>query len=751
MSLALPASAAPGFTPRRARIDPAFIREDAEGQRAIDFLVSDMHCAACLSTVERTARAVPGVTHARANLTNRRLSVTLDPSGEPENVLAALHGAGREARPFDWQRAGGKESAEGAELMRCLGVSGFASAQVMILSVAVWSGADAATRDFFHWIAAFIAIPAVIYAGRPFYRSAWRALRHGRTNMDVPISIGVLAATALSFYETMHSGPHAWFDGAISLLFFLLVGRALDNRMRDAARSSAARLLSLAPDAATLVLPDGETEILSLSSIREGDRLRVLPGERVPIDGTVVLGASDIDRSLLTGESIPEPAAQGTLVHAGAMNLTGLIEIEAKTRANDTLLAGIVRLMEAVERPDGRFVRLADRASRLYAPFVHTLALLSFLGWMAVGAGAHTAINVAVAVLIITCPCALGLAVPAVQITAAGRFLKRGIIMKDGAGLEKLSEVDTVVFDKTGTLTKGQPRLLNIPLAADPAFALAASLAQASAHPLSRALARSAEDCGVAPAAITERTEEPGFGVSGVYEGCPVRLGRPEWVGGGEREGETGETEVWLRLGEDAPVRFRFADALRTDAAETIAGLKALGLDVRLLSGDAPAAVERVARETGIPGSVAGCLPGGKVEALEALAREGRKVLMVGDGINDAPALAAAHVSMSPAGGSDIAQAAADLVFTGETLAPVLDAIVTSHASRRKIMQNFALSIGYNVFAVPIAMLGYATPLIAAVFMSASSVIVIANALTLGFAIRGKRPSRARILRAMPA
>ncbi|MBP0437171.1 heavy metal translocating P-type ATPase [Tianweitania sediminis] len=720
------------FPPCRL-VDPSFVRTAKDGTRSLDLLVDDMHCAGCLAKVERTANAVPGVAHARANLTTKRLAVDLDATGSPEAVLEALRRAGRSARPFD-PGVAAETNSDSAELIRCMAVAGFASMNVMLLSVSVWSGADGTTRDLFYWLSAMIAIPTVIYSGRPFFRSAWNALRHGRTNMDVPIAIGVTGATALSLYETITSGEHAWFDGSVALLFFLLVGRVLDNRMRDVARGAAARLLTLAPTVASLVLADGRSRDIPISSVRIGDILRVLPGERVPVDGIVTTGASDLDRALLTGESVPEPVSAGTLIHAGANNLTGPLEMRATAPANETVLAGIIRLMEKVERPDGRFVRLADRASRLYAPAVHSAAFLTMVGWLLLGFGVHPAVTAAVAVLIITCPCALGLAVPAVQVVAAGRLLSSGIILKDGAALEKLSEIDTVVFDKTGTLTRGTPVLAQGPDSGE-AWSVAAALASGSRHPLSRALVEAAEVHGIHPAHVTDLAERPGFGVEARWNGVPVRLGRTGWVDAPANT-QSCLSEVWLRIGDETPQPFLFSDELRADAKQTVAELQALGLDVRLISGDAQGAVDRVAAQAGISRSLAGCLPGGKVEALQALAREGRKVLMVGDGLNDAPALAAAHVSVSPASGADIAQAAAGIVFTGENLSPVLESVVTARKARRKIFSNFSLAIGYNIIAVPVAVLGYATPLIAAVSMSASSILVIANALTLGLSLR---------------
>lgn len=739
----LPKPSTAAFCPRFQPLDPIAVRVAPDGSRHVEFVVSDMHCAGCLGKVERAASAVAGVERARANLTTKRLSVSLGQSGSAEAVLDALTTIGRDARPFDASAFEREGSRTRGDLIRRMAVAGFASANVMLLSVSVWSGAEGATRDLFHWLSAAIAIPAVIYAGRPFFRSAWKALRHGATNMDVPISIGVVVATLLSLYETATGGPHAWFDGSVTLLFFLLVGRVLDERMRDVARNNAARLLSLTPETATLLDAGGATSRLPVAALRVGDTVRIVAGERIPVDGRVVSGTSDVDRSLLTGEPLPDVVGGGDAVHAGALNLTGLIDVEVTSQPDDTLLAGIVRLMEAAERPHGRFVRIADRVARLYAPAVHATAFLTFCGWMFAGYGFHASLTTAVAVLIITCPCALGLAVPAVQVTAAGRLLAKGIILKDGAALEKLAEVDTVVLDKTGTLTLGRPTLVDSP-SDEWSWALAAALAAASRHPLSVAIASAARSRDVCPATIDGAREVPGSGVVARFGGHEVKLGRPQWIAERLHRGLPG-TEVWLGREDGDIRRFAFADDPRPDAADTVRALAALGFDVHLLSGDTSASVGQVARHTGIDSFEGGCLPGGKVATLEELARRGRRVLMVGDGMNDAPALAAAHVSMSPATGADIAQATADLVFTGERLDPVVEVLLSARAARRKIVQNLLLAVGYNAVAVPIAIMGAATPLVAAVAMSASSILVVGNALTLPLSLGRMRRKVSRI------
>jgi Cu2+-exporting ATPase len=729
------------------RVDATFVRKVAPDRSHIDFLVPEMHCAGCISAIERVLGALPGVTVARANLTSHRVGVDFEAAtGSPDAMLVAIEGLGYSARPFDaaiFDAANSDNTSK--ELVLAMAVAGFAAGNIMLLSVSVWSGATDATRDLFHWISALIALPAIAFAGRPFFRSAWRALSAGRMNMDVPITIGVILASAMSLFETATHGEHAWFDASIGLLFFLLVGRFLDHRMRDVARSAAARLLSLSARSAMRLDPDGTAIHVPIGEILPGDRVRVAAGERLPVDGTVLEGRSDVDRSMLTGEAEPEAVQAGEKVFAGTLNLTGPLEVQVTARTEATLLADIVRLMEAAEHSGSPFIRIADRASRLYAPVVHILAAATFLGWLMAGGGWHQALMACVAVLIITCPCALGLAVPAVQVVASGLLLRRGIMLKDGAALEKLAGVDTVVFDKTGTLTRGEPQLVEPPLVDVGIWAIAAALGGASRHPLARSLAEAAAQRGIAPASLKNVAERAGSGMEGEWKGEIVRLGRHEWVGGMDEDmNRSGRSEIWLRIGMARPVPFRFEDSLRSDAAATVTALKTAGLYVMLLSGDHSEAVASAVRRAGIDVWRAHCLPADKAAALTSMRAAGRRVLMVGDGINDAPALASADVSMSPASASDISQVAAGLVFTGERLEPVVTALKTARAARRTILQNIALAVVYNLFAVPIAMAGHATPLIAAVAMSTSSILVTANALRLPPRDKAQRPAAGR-------
>lgn len=716
----------------------AFVTQDDEGLAHIDLLVQGIHCPKCIRDIEGGLTSRDGVKNARVNFSTNRLHVAWDAGRlASSDIVKTVTDLGFETTPIDATVDRSPDQDEARKLLIALAVAGFAAANVMLLSVSVWAGVEMgdATRTLLHWISALIALPAVVFSGRPFFTSAWKAFRSGRLNMDVPISLAVILACALSIFETQAGGTHAYFDAAVMLLFFLLIGRYLDLRMRVRARSAASDLMALQRVTAHLIGVDGSTTPVPVSTIRPGDTLFVAQGERVPVDGTVESGRTELDVSLLTGETLPTIAAEGTDVFAGAINLAAPIRVRADKTSDNSVLADIVRLMENAEQGRARFVRLADRAASVYVPTVHTLAAVTFLGWWLLGTGGwiHAATN-AIAVLIITCPCALGLAVPVVQVVASGLLFRRGVLTKSSDGLERLAEVDTVVFDKTGTLTRGQPDLVAGQNIAAADLALAASLARASRHPLSRALARAAGDGPTAD----HVQETPGFGLELETAQGTVRLGNRAWVGIDDTD-EAKDLELWLRRADGKTVRFAFEDGLREDARDTIGTLKQMGLEVMLLSGDRAAAVAAAARDAGIENFKAGCLPTDKIAELECLKAAGRKVAMVGDGLNDAPSLAAAYASLSPASAADISQTAADFVFQGERLGAVVTAIRVSRAARSLVFQNFGLAILYNIIAVPLAVAGIVTPLIAAVAMSASSIVVTLNALRLNLIRRGER------------
>ncbi|HSM54272.1 MAG TPA: heavy metal translocating P-type ATPase, partial [Erythrobacter sp.] len=448
-------------------------------------------------------------------------------------------------------------------------------------------------------------------------------------------------------------------------------------------------------------------------------------GEALAADGEVIDGSSAIDNLMLTGESRLEPVGLGAEVHAGTINVMAPIRVRATAVASDTRIAEIARLMDDAGQSRSRYVRIADRASRTYAPAVHTLALLAFIGWMLAGVGWHQSLLIAIAVLIITCPCALGLAVPAAQVVASNTLIKQGLLVKDGTALERLAEVDCVRFDKTGTLTLGEPRP-DLSTLDDEAKPIALGLAQNSRHPLSKGLAKALLAQGVIPASLTDVTERPGEGIFAMFGKTPVALARAS---------ETSEHPMSeLRVG-DRRRLIHFADPLREDIAETLHKLETLGLESELLSGDRKDAVEAVGKKFGLASS-AGLSPADKLDLLNGLKSQGYHPLMVGDGLNDGPALAAAHAAIAPGTASDASQQAADAVFIGERLIPVAKAVQVAKATMRVVRQNFVLAIGYNVLAVPLALAGLVTPLIAAIAMSISSVIVVGNSLRLAGAAK---------------
>ena len=709
--------------------DAAPLAQRVAGQGGVvDIILSlpTIHCATCITDVERALTAHPGVKAARVNLTQRR--VTVDAPGlAAQDLIPVVEAIGYEAHELDPAAlSAGAADRQGRDILMRIGVSGFAMMNIMILSIAVWSGAEDATRDLFHMISGAIALPTVAFAGQPFFSSAWRALRAGRLGMDVPISLALILASAISVYETMHSGHHAYFDAAVMLCFFLLVGRYLDYRTRAVARSAAEELTALEVPRAFMLTPAGDQPV-PVADLRPGDLIRVRPGARIPADGEVAEGESEIDRSLLTGESIPVPAAPGLALSAGEVNLTGPLVLRVTAAGRDSSLSRLTALVAAAETARGRYTGLAERASRLYSPLVHLMAFSSFLGWFWATRDLRLAVNIAAAVLIITCPCALGLAVPAVVTTASGRLFRRGMLIKDGTALERLAEVDTVVFDKTGTLTMGVPQLVSqVP---PEARGVALALAQGSGHPLSQALAQAMVQAGVQPAPVENLREVPGQGVEGTHQGHRVRLGRADWLGADH--GSAAVSASWLSLGQGAPIRLEFTDRLRPGAEETVRRILASGRRVLLLSGDAAPVVADIAARLGIADWRAGVTPAEKAEAVQALTAQGGRVLMVGDGLNDTAALSAAHVSISPASALDAARVASDIVTLGSDLSPVAEALGVARAATRRIRENFAISILYNIVAVPFAIAGFATPLMAALAMSLSSISVTLNALRL--------------------
>jgi Cu2+-exporting ATPase len=708
-----------------------YVIQAQDGTCELTLAVDGLQCGACIWLIEGILGRDLAVTKARVNLTSRRLRLVWQ--GAPTDaarLTGLIETLGYRLIPFDAEALEAGRDHTGRALLRALAVAGFAAGNVMLISIGVWAGLvqgmGPGTRGLMHFVSALIALPAIAYAGRPFFASAFAALRLRRTNMDVPISVGVILVTGMSVQQSFAGGTHTYFDSAVTLLFFLLIGRYLDHLARGRARAVAEQLLTLGVRDVAVLLADGSTRRQAQESVAPGEHVLVGPGERIGTDGVIERGATLLDASLITGESLPVAAGPGSAVFAGTLNLGTALVIRVTATGASTLLAECVRLIEAAETRRGRYVVLADRVARRYAPAVHLCALLTFLGWLLIGhATIGAALLIASAVLIITCPCALALAVPAVQVIATSRLLRSGVMLKSGTALERLAEIDVVVFDKTGTLTKPDLALILTPATDLEALHVAAALAASSRHPLARALLAAA---GPVPAAKGAR-EHPGQGLSLITPDGEIRLGSRAFCGcaGAIVSGP----ELWLARPCSPPVRFEFAEALRADAAASVAALRALGLEVRLLSGDRAEAVAPMAALANIICWRGDCLPAAKVEAIEALRAAGKRVLMVGDGLNDGPCLAAADVSAAPASAADVSQTVADVVFQGDRLAPLVESIRMARRSRSAMRQNLAMSIGYNLLLVPLAMAGFVTPWLAAAAMSTSSLIVMLNSLRL--------------------
>ncbi len=709
-----------------------FVQTAPDGLHHLTLAVEGIHCHNCIGRIERTLVADPAIREARLNFSTRRLSLIWQgEKAQADSYARQITDMGYKVQAFEPKTASAAQQSEEKFLLLCTAVAGFASGNIMLLSFALWTTTAAemgdAMRALMHWIGALIAIPTALFSGRPFFRSAWAALRHGRTNMDVPISVGVCLTLGISVFETIRMGEHTYFDAVVMLLFFLLIGRYLDSRARANARAAATDLLALMTGTVT-VLQNGQPVPMQISELKPGMHVHLALGERVPADGRLLSGPTAFDASVLTGETLPQAALIGQTVPSGLLNIGAPILLEVTKPPEDSLLADIVRLMEKAEQGQAKYVRLADRAARLYTPVVHTVALLAFLYWTLFGNMAwEPALMIAATVLIITCPCALGLVVPVVQVLATGLLFRRGVMVKAGDAFERLAAIDTLLLDKTGTITRGQPELVGD--ADAPLLRRAASLAVHSRHPLAQALVRACPG----PYDDVSVTEHPGEGLSA----GATRLGSRHFIGvaaishvTGSEENDS-QLELWFSAPDVPATRFVFADTLRSDAQETLQKLASAGIRLQLLSGDRPEVVAAIAKDLPFEQAIGALKPQDKLARLEALRAQGRRIGMIGDGLNDAPVLAAADVSLAPSSALEIAQNAADIVFTGERLGPVEYALRVARFSQRLVKENFVLAVVYNIIAIPYAVLGHVTPLGAAIAMSLSSLIVIANSFRL--------------------
>lgn len=714
-------------SPRRQTSAAPYVRQK-NGRNELILAVSGAKCGGCLAKIEKNVSALDGIDHVRMNLsTGRLIADWTSTTFSPDSIIDTLEGLGYPAKPFDPDMVDASRQKRERGLLAAMAVAGFAAANIMLLSVSVWAGAGEmsdATRTLLHWVSAAIALPVVAFSGRPFFSSAYGALKSGHVNMDVPISLAVLLATGLSIYETIHHGEHSYFDAAVMLLFFLLIGRFLEARLQRQAYKAADDLAAMQAVTVSRKAENGDLETVTSSSLKVGDHLVISTGERLPVDATLLSAEASLNTSMVTGESVPQQEPAGTRIYAGSVNIGAPVEVSVAATTDDSLIAEISRLLDVGEQKRSKYRQIADKAAELYVPTVHTLAALAFVSWFFISGDLRTALFTAISVLIITCPCALALAAPVVQIVAAGRLFRKNAFLKSGDALERIAACDHIIFDKTGTLTELTPHFSESDSGRD-TVNLAAYLARASRHPLSRAVVQAA-----CPGPAADNVEEhKGLGLSGLIDGKEARLGSWEWVSGEDTPAPEDDVSLWFWMqGRDAEP-LRLTEDIKPGARELLTALDEMGISYEICSGDHPARVALIANELGIKSFTGGMKPVGKADRVEALSTEGHKVLMVGDGLNDAGALASSHAALAPGGALDVARTASDAVYSNDSLESVAGIIRVAKSAQSRIKENFTLAVIYNMIAIPIAFLGLVTPLIAAIAMSGSSIIVTVNAL----------------------
>jgi len=727
-----------------------FAFDQKDGSFSVSLMVQGLHCAACVWLIESILKKQPDVISARINLFKKTLFLRWRGDAKKGNELIHLiHEIGYKLLPFDEEVLNTSEKKYNDSILRALAVAGFGVGNVMLFSFSLWffdaEKMGIQTRNLLHFFSSLIALPVIIFSSRPFFSSAVKSIRAGYPNMDLAISIAIFLACCVSLLETFRGAENVYFDSAVMLIFFLLIGRYLDLKARKKAFAIASEFTLLSASFGRV--EDGaKIKVLPIKQLLEGMILVVAAGEKIAADGIVIEGESEIDTSLITGETLPKKIEQNQEVFAGTINLISPLRIRITKSAQNSLLAEIIRLSDGIEGKKNHYVRIADRLSKFYTPAVHLLAFLTFCLWcFYFKSGWENSLMNATAVLIITCPCALALAVPIIQTIAISNFIKRGILVKSGEVLEKLSEINIIVFDKTGSLTVGKPKLCDvfllrnekkIPLQKEQKdfyLKLAASLAKKSRHPISRAISASyfgdLEELQI--------HENQGLGLESVFENKVLKLGRKSFCGiswslpqkpESSDSGTDSQLNCFMKFGEDELVFF-FEDEIKADAKSIIERLKQMGKKIILLSGDSEKTVRNVAQKLEISEFYFEQTPISKVQFLEKIKAENKKFIMVGDGLNDAPALALSDVSISFSAASDISQNIADVVIQGQKLKPIIDLVNFSRRAIFLMKQNLLIALLYNLVAVPFAIAGHVVPLVAAIAMSSSSLLVLFNSL----------------------
>ena len=704
-----------------------------DGEREATVYVGGMYCSACSWLIETTLGRQAGVRSAEVNPITHRLRLRF-PDGETtlSACLATLARLGYQPQPLSPDNRTRPEVTEQRTALKRLLVASLGMMQAMMFAVGLYAmdfqGIDADMQHFLRLVSFLVTTPVVFYAARPFFTSAWRGLVARKPGMDLPVSIAIGAAYAASVYATFTRGPAVWFDSVAMFVFFLTLGRFLEMRARHRSIDRSVALSSVLPNTATRVRGERH-EVVPVSQLAAGDTVLIRAGDAIPADGLLRAGTTSVDEAMLTGEPTPQVRVVGDELAAGSVNLDGLIEMTVTRTGNDTTLGTISRLSERARYARPTFVTLADRIASVIVVALLVVAVAVAVYWSI--ADADRAFVITLSVLVVTCPCALALATPAAFAAAGSRLAQLRLLVTNGNAIESLSRATLAIFDKTGTLTMGRPRITAV-FVLDNAWTehdcrrIAAALERASTHPLARAFGMP----GPLPA-VSGHSIAVGHGVSGLIDGREWRLGNAAWVGGGVAATDGASTQVFLGVDNMPVAWFELADELRPDAPDMLAALRQLGLDIALVSGDSRAAVAAVATTLGIEDVHFECTPQQKLAVIEAAQRRGHRVVMIGDGINDAPVLAGADTSVAPAHGALLAQTNADVIMIGDSLRPLTTAVEMSRQTMRIVRQNLAWAIVYNTLALPLAAAGLVPPWAAAIGMSTSSLVVVMNALRL--------------------
>lgn len=692
-----------------------------------------MYCSACSWLIETSISNIPGVRSIEVNPITHRLRVSwLHEDLGLGDILAALSDLGYRPQPLAPDDSSRPELAEQRTALKRLLVASLGMMQVMMFAVGLYAGdfqgMDADMRRFLRLVSFFVATPVVFYAAKPFFLSAWRGVITRKPGMDLPVSIAVGSAYAASVYATFTNGPAVWFDSVAMFVFFLTLGRYLEMRARHRSIDRGVALSQLVPNTATLIV-DSERSVVPVAQLTKDDVVLVRAGESIPADGIVVSGTTSVDEALLTGEADPQHRSQGDALAAGSVNLDGIIEMRVVSTGNDTTLGAISRMSERARFTRPAFVNLADRIASYIVVALLVIATAVALFWYFVAP--EKAFVITLSVLVVTCPCALALATPAAFATAGSRLSELQLLVTNGNAIEVLSTATHIVFDKTGTLTCGTPEIQSIDIYDDAydeehCLVIAAALERASSHPIAHAFRsdRSLPD-------VTDAATHVSQGVSGTIDKSEWRIGHARFALDTNVSEDESSTVVYLAVDGSKVARFEISDTLRPDARETLDTLKSMGMKLSLVSGDNAGTVSDVAKSLHIEDVHANCTPQDKLKIIEALQAQGARVVMVGDGINDAPVLAGADTSIAPGHGALLAQTSADVIMLGNSLRPVTTALRLSKSTMRIVRQNLIWAVVYNTTALPLAVIGMVPPWLAAIGMSASSLVVVLNALRL--------------------